>query len=417
MTSIKVILRDKATKEGMYPVVLRIIKDRKSKLISLGFECLKKDWDEENNQFKKSHQNHIQRNRLLLKYKDKALKIIDDFLMDEIDFTLNQFEEKFRGTEPNKITVLEFWDEVISDLIKSGKAGNAKALSETKKSLFSFYKKTSLMFKEITPAFLEKYEVYLRENNNSDGGVAFKMRELRSLYNRAMKKNVVEEKYYPFKVYKVSKLKVGNIKKALTREEVRLIENLDDLKHPNLVDAKRIFLFSYYCRGMNYFDIMMLKWSNVFSSRINYIRSKTKGRFSIEILQPVQQILEFYRKMPATTDYVFPILLKENMTATQIQNRKHKKLKKFNSDLKKIAEIVGIDKPLSSYVARHSYATNLKQLGVSTDVVSQSMGHKNVAITTAYLKDFEDDVIDRENEKLLQESLSSYNENQSRLAS
>lgn len=404
MASIKIILRDKATKEGMYPVVLRIIKDRKSKLISIGLECTKKDWDEENNQFKKTQANHIQRNRLLLKHKDRALKIIDEFSMEEVDFTLDQFEEKFRGLEPNKITVLEFWNDVISDLIKSGKAGNAKALNETKNSLFNFHKKNNLMFKEITPGFLEKYEVYLRENNNSDGGVAFKMRELRSIYNKALIKKVVDEKYYPFKVYKISKLKVGNIKKALSRDEIRLIENIDESKYPSLAEAKRIFMFSYYCRGINYFDIMQLKWSNISENRISYIRSKTKGRFSIEILPPVQEILSFYKNTFLDTGYVFPILLSENMTATQIQNRKHKKLKKFNSDLKKIAKIVGIDKPLSSYVARHSYATNLKQLGVSTDRISQSMGHKNLAITTAYLKDFEDDVIDRENEKLLQEA-------------
>ena len=401
MASIRIILRNKATKEGMFPVVMRIVKNRKSKLISLGLECLKKDWDEENNQFKKTHPNQLQRNRLLLKHKDRALKIIDEFLMDEIDFTLDQFEEKFRGIEPNKMTVLEFWNEIISDLTKSGKVGNAKALNETKTSLFNFHKKNNLMFKEITPAFLEKYEVYLRENNNTDGGVAFKMRELRSIYNRAIKKNVIDEKYYPFKTYKVSKLKVGNIKKALTREEIRLIENFDDTLYPNLSEAKRIFLFSYYCRGMNYFDIMMLKWSNISGDRINYIRSKTKGKFNISILKPVQEILDFYKDTLSTTDYVFPILLSKDLTATQIQNRKHKKLQRFNSDLKKIAEIVGIDKPLSSYVARHSYATNLKQLGVSTDIVSQSMGHTNVAITTAYLKDFEDDVIDKENEKLL----------------
>lgn len=401
MASIRIILRNKATKEGMFPVVMRIVKNRKSKLISLGLECLKKDWDEENNQFKKTHPNQLQRNRLLLKHKDRALKIIDEFLMDEIDFTLDQFEDKFRGIEPNKMTVLEFWNEIISDLTKSGKVGNAKALNETKTSLFNFHKKNNLMFKEITPAFLEKYEVYLRENNNTDGGVAFKMRELRSIYNRAIKKNVIDEKYYPFKTYKVSKLKVGNIKKALTREEVRLIENFDDTQYPNLGEAKRIFLFSYYCRGMNYFDIMMLKWSNISGDRINYIRSKTKGKFNISILKPVKEILDFYKNTLSATDYVFPILLSKNLTAIQIQNRKHKKLQRFNSDLKKIAEIVGIDKPLSSYVARHSYATNLKQLGVSTDIVSQSMGHTNVAITTAYLKDFEDDVIDKENEKLL----------------
>lgn len=405
MASIKIILRDKPTKDGLYPVILRITKNRKSKLISLGLECLKKDWDEVNAQFKRTHFNQIQRNILISKHFYRALKILDDFSIEEVDFTLDQFEEKFRGIEPNKTTVLEFWNEVISDLIKSGKAGNAKALNETKNSLFSFYKKHNLMFKEITPGFLEKYEVYLRQNNNSDGGVAFKMRELRSIYNKALIKKVVDEKHYPFKVYKISKLKVGNIKKALTRDEIRLIENIDESKYPSLADAKRIFMFSYYCRGINYFDIMQLKWSNISENRISYIRSKTKGRFSIEILPPVQEILSYYKNTFLDTGYVFPILLSENMTATQIQNRKHKKLKKFNNDLKKIAKIVGINKPLSSYVARHSYATNLKQLGVSTDRISQSMGHKNLAITTAYLKDFEDEVIDRENEKLLQESI------------
>lgn len=409
MASIKIILRDKPTKDGLYPVILRITKNRKSKLISLGLECLKKDWDEVNAQFKKAHFNQIQRNILLSKHFYRALKILDDFSIEEVDFTLDQFEEKFRGIEPNKITVLEFWNDVISDLIKSGKAGNAKALNETKNSLFSFHKKQNLMFKEITPGFLEKYEVYLRENNNSDGGVAFKMRELRSIYNKALVKKVVDEKYYPFKVYKISKLKVGNIKKALSRDEIRLIENIDESKYPSLAEAKRIFMFSYYCRGINYFDIMQLKWSDISENRISYIRSKTKGRFSIEILPPVQEILSYYKNTFLDTGYVFPILLSENMTATQIQNRKHKKLKKFNNDLKKIAKIVGINKPLSSYVARHSYATNLKQLGVSTDRISQSMGHKNLAITTAYLKDFEDEVIDRENEKLLQEIIVNYN--------
>lgn len=92
----------------------------------------------------------------------------------------------------------------------------------------------------------------------------------------------------------------------------------------------------------------------------------------------------------------------------QIENRKSKKLKRFNNDLKKIAEIVGIDKPLTSYVARHSFATNLKELGVSTDVISQSMGHQNVSITTAYLKDFDNEVIDDANERLLMEPIPIY---------
>jgi hypothetical protein len=122
-------------------------------------------------------------------------------------------------------------------------------------------------------------------------------------------------------------------------------------------------------------------------------------------------ILSYYKKAKSNTGYVFPILLHDNLTPIQVENRKAKKLKRFNSDLKKIAEIVGINKTLTSYVARHSYATNLKQIGVSTDLISQSMGHQNIAITSAYLKDFDDDVIDDANEKLLMEPLSIYYSN------
>jgi integrase len=409
MANIKFLLRNKPTNEGLYPVVLRVTKNRKSKIISLSFKCNQSDWDEVNLQFKKTFPNHTQSNLVLAKLREKALKIVNDFELEENDFTLDMFEEKFRGIELNKTTVLNFFEEIITDLIKSGKVGNAKAIKETKSSFFDFCKKKTIMFKEITPALLDKYEVYLREKNNSDGGVAFKMRELRAVYNKAIKKNIVEEKHYPFKVYKISKLKVGNIKKALSREEIALIQNLDESKYPNLVEAKRLFMFSYYTRGINYMDLSLLKWSNISGDKIQYIRSKTKGVFSFKLLPPAIEILDYYKTTFKGTNYVFPILLRENMTPTQIQNRKHKKLKKINSDLKKIAEILGLDKSISFYTARHSYATNLKYLGVSVEKISQSMGHKNVAITMSYLKAFNDEDIDAENEKLLFEVQPKYN--------
>lgn len=85
----------------------------------------------------------------------------------------------------------------------------------------------------------------------------------------------------------------------------------------------------------------------------------------------------------------------------QIENRKQKTLKKFNKELKELAKVAKVAKNVTSYVIRHSYATNLKQLGVSIEKISQSMGHSSVEITNSYLKDFETDEIDIENEKLL----------------
>ncbi|UFH36071.1 site-specific integrase [Flavobacterium acetivorans] len=408
MATIKIVLRDKPNREGLYPIVFKITKERKTKIITLGIDCLKKDWDEKSSQFKKSYPNYLQRNRVLLNFKQKALTIIDGFNLEEIDFTLNQFEEKLRGKEQSKITVLEFWLEKINDLNLAGRTGSARAHQDTKNSFFKFHKNQKVLFREVTVEVLDKYETHLRANGSNDGGIGVRMRELRALYNEAIRRGVVLEKYYPFKVYKVSKLKGKGFKKALTRDEVKKIENLDENKYPHLLEAKYLFVFSYYTRGMNFYDMMKLTWDNIDNDKIIYTRSKTKGKFIVKILEPVQEILNFYKTVNTLTGYVFPILLKEGLTPIQIEYRKFKKLKQFNSDLKKIAEIVGIDKPVTSYVARHSFATNLKELGISTDIISQSMGHHNVSITTAYLKDFDNNIIDDANEKLLQEPISIY---------
>jgi integrase/recombinase XerD len=405
MASIKILLRNKPNKEGRYPVVLKIIKDRKIKVITLGINCLEKDWDKTNGQFKKSEKNYMQRNRALLKKKEEALKIIDDFFLEGTDFTLNQFEAKFRGRKSSKVTVSEFWIEKISDLNRAGRTGNARAYKDVYNSFLKFYPNKSLVFREITPTLLDKYETYLRSNKNTDGGIGVKMRELRALFNDAIKKGVVDEKYYPFKIYKVSRLKGKGIKKALTRGEMKLMESIDTDKHPHLLDTKNYMVFSYYMGGMNFVDMMKLRRQNVQRDRISYIRSKTKGRFNVKMLEPVKQIISYYKAQNGHTNYVFPILLKENLTPMQIENRKHKTLSKFNKQLQEIAKIQGIEQNVTSYVIRHSFATNLKFAGISTDLIGESMGHNDVSITQAYLKEFESDIIDDAMKKLLEEPI------------
>ncbi len=403
MATINITLRKTANKQGEYPLVLRITKNRKSKLITLKLTCKLKDWDDKKNEFKRSYPNVSQRNRVLLQLKDKALKIIDEFHLDDIDFTLNQFEDKFRGKASNKITVSEFWLEKIDDLNKAGRTGNARAYKDTYTSFFKYYTDKKLLFRELNPTLLEKYETALRSNKNTDGGIALKMREIRALFNNAIKRGVVDEKYYPFKAYKISKFKKGSNKKALTRNEFKKLESIDKYTNPNLIDSINYMVFSYYTGGMNFIDMLKLEWKNISGNRINYIRSKTKGSFSIEILEPAKKILEYYKNLNRNSKYVFPILLNENSTPQQIENRKLTALDKFNKDLQKIAQIQGVQKHVTSYTIRHSFATNLKFAGVSTDVISDAMGHKSLEITNSYLKKHTNETIDSEMKKLLQE--------------
>lgn len=398
--SVKLIMKNKPRSDNTFPIMLQIIKDGRVKLISTGISCLENEWD--GKELKKSHSNYQKRNLILANIKSRALKIIDEFVSDEIDFTLIDFEVKFSGDKINsKITVYEHFQATITLMNTSGRTGNSRSFKDTCNSFFSFHQDKDLSFKNLNVGLLEKYEAHLRGRNNQDSGIAFRMRSIRAIYNSAIRNGIVKAEYYPFDKYKISKLKGKGQKRALSRAEIKKILDVDLSERPDLINTKNYFIFSYFSRGINFVDMMKLKNENVQGKNIEYIRSKTKGRFIIKILPPVQVILDYYAVNNSMTDYIFPILLKNDLTPMQIENRKHKTLSKFNRDLKELAILAGVNKNVTSYVIRHSFATNLKQLGVATDLISESMGHTNLDITNSYLKGFENEEIDDANEKLL----------------
>lgn len=397
--TINIILRKKIRKDGKYPIALRITKNKKSKYITLNMYCLESEFI--NGQLKKSIPNFRKKNQILLKQKTKALGIIDDYVLEGVDFTLDDFETKFRGVNTNhEANAIGFFNEIIDEMIRSGRIGNANAYKETKESLVKFSGDT-IYFKNMTPAFLEKFEVFLRERGNKNGGIAFKMREVRALLNKAINRGIISQESYPFKAYKISKLRLTKNKRALRLDEFKRIRDLDLAEHSHLLEAHNYFLFSFYTRGMNFADMMMLKWSDIQNGRIYYTRLKTKGQFNIEIVEKVQFILDFYKAQNRTTGYVFPIILRTNLTPQQLANRRHKVISRINKKLKEIGELAKIDTPITSYVARHSFATILKQIGTSTDVISELMGHSDVQITMTYLKEFDKEHLDNENRKLM----------------
>lgn len=403
MATIKITQRAKVLANGEYPIFLRFTKDRKTKFISLKLSCDLSQWNETKSEFRKNYPNYKQMNSVLTEIRNRAEKIISDHLAKGEDIALDEFEGLFLNFKGDKkISVKEFWDEHVDDLNKSGRTGNAKFYKFSKNSFFKFLENKNIYFKDITPTLLSKYEVYLRTNNNIDTGVSAKMRAIRAIYNDAIKKGCASKEYYPFTEYKISKLKATSNKRALSIVDVHKVINLDMAEYPTLIDSRNYFVFSYYTRGMNFSDMMKLRWENIVDDKIIYVRSKTKARFIIKMLEPVQQIVEYYRNQNRATKYVFPIVLKENSTPMELEYRKERTIKKYNKDLKEIASICKIDGKITSYVARHSFATNLKQSGVSTDIISEAMGHQNLSITQVYLKELENDVIDSAMEVLLQ---------------
>lgn len=351
----------------------------------------------------KKRSDYLKDNNALSSIKKRALGIFTKYEDESKLLTLDDFETEFRvTTNPEAKNIYNFWNEIIQEMIDAGRTGNARANKETLNSIMLFQQKKPLYFKNVRPEFLYKYEVFLRSRGGTDGGIGVRMRALRALINRAIERKIMKKEDYPFSSYKISKLKGKAVKKAISISQINSIKNLDLSKNPELINSRNYFMFSFYTRGMNFADMMKLEWTAINDDKIYYTRSKTNVNFTIGILAPVKKILDYFHSKHNGTKYIFPILLHNKLNPTQIENRKKKTIKKYNKDLKIIARMCNIDKTLTSYVARHSYASCLKEKGVATDIISESMGHQNIAITQAYLKDFDNSVLDDASAKLLE---------------
>lgn len=404
MASIKILLRtNNILSNGEHPIVLRIIKDRKSRFIFTKYSCSKNSWDFKENKPNKKHPNRVALELFIEKQKMEANKIILSHDNEGTGYTTESFKKEFKGTS-KKTTVLVFLDRIIKDLEKQGKIGNANIYKDCKRALKKFRKDQDLFFSDIDFSFLKRFEQSFFERGISSNTVSVYMRTIRAVFNKAMSEKYVKKDLYPFDDYKISKLSTETAKRALTKNQIDKIISFKIEEWTILKDAKHYFLFSYYTRGMNFTDMAFLKWEDINENRMRYVRAKTKKMYNISLLDPALEILKFYKPFTGEkkTDYVFPILNKEkHKTPQQIANRIKKVTKMVNENLKVIAEKTNLDFHLTTYVARHSYATILKKKGVSTSMISESLGHVDEKTTQIYLESFSNDVLDEANKMIL----------------
>lgn len=405
MSSTKIILYESKTlKNGEHPVLIRIIKDRKIKYISLGFSTVPTLWDDSQKSLLKGYNNFKKTNLIIHKKKLEIDGIILDFENENKNYTVDDVERKFLSSI-QKITVFQYCQEIIDRLIKTNRIGGATVKKDLLRTLKKFRKEKDLSFSEITYSFLVQYEEDFLQRGVSENSISVYMRELRSLMNMAIKEGFCKESDYPFKIYKISKLNNETQKRAISKEEMIKIINYEVESNSSLYHSKNYFLFSFYNVGMNFRDLAQLKWSNVLNNRIMYKRAKTGKQFDVKIQPRTQTILNFYSNdNENTNDYIFPILNAEIHKNTQsIIDRIKKINKRVNKDLKKIAVDVGIKAThsITHYVARHSWASIQKQNGIGTSVISESMGHDSEKTTIIYLQSFENEVLDDANENLI----------------
>lgn len=429
MSTVNVVLyTSKKYKDGSNPIMLRVIKNSQIKYFKIGdekFNILAKQWDKEFcllKRDKRLNPEHEKQNAYINKKKAEAQKIITDFEEKRIPWTLFMFEESFKN-EFRTENVSQFIDKRIEYLKSNKRYNSAKSLEETlvllKESNSNFEK---LLFPDINIVFIEAFEKFLRTSRNyKSTSIGIIMRGVRSILNEAINQNVGCKESYPFsniygarKVYQISKLVEKRTRKRYIPKEFLVKMHNTEFDELHLNWAKNLFLFSFFSSGINFKDMSELKKGNIKRSiregqndflYIEHLRSKTKAKIEIPITPKVFEILEWFDShYEKKKNYLLPIITNHKLTGEELNEHITSRRKRLNLHLKTIAIRLGFPdsiNDISSYFARHSYATSMLRNGISVEKISQALGHTDIKTTQTYLGGFNLNDIAEANDSLL----------------
>lgn len=395
--------KSKTLSNGESPLMLQIFLHGKRKYKSLGVSIDPKHWDFKKDRPKPGCPNGEFIQKIILDKVTSIHKSILQLNAEQTDLTLTRlFTEK--GVPSNRQTIGEFYLNLISQLQADGKTGNRKVYVGSYNSIKAYSKgNNELQFSDIDANWLSGYERWLRSKGNKETTISLMFRTLRSIYNKAVEAGCARKSDYPFDRYKISKFDVKTRKRAIAKADILKIMQLDvSGEKPSIKLSRDIFIFSYLTGGINFSDIANLKPLNICDGRITYLRQKTGKQINIQINDKAAEILNRYNSGVSQRGHLFPILdARMHKTAQQKQDRIHKCLSRTNKDLKYIAKMAGIDFNLSTYAARHSFATVLKNSGVNVAIISEALGHSDLTTTQIYLDSFENRQIDEVLKNLL----------------
>lgn len=382
MSSVKVILRKDKIKEGLAPLYLRTILNRKARYIRVeGVDIHPDDWDSKAQCVKKSKRvpNYVRLNNLIEVQKTKA----QNYILNVVDGTKRYNPDKLKSavTGKNGESFTAFANEYIGSLEKQGKYRMYKRMKSIMKKLHD-YAGRDLKFTDISVEFLKDYEMHLREDcNNATNTILGNYKMIRKLFNDAIREDVISQDIYPFRKYRF-RFEQPQID-YLTETELQAVEALELPVNTNIWHTRNMYVFACYAGGIRIGDLLVLKWENITDVHLKLTTQKTGAQIDLALPKRAKQILELYRPMAnGETDYVFPFM-KRNRTNNIIQSVESKN-SIVNAELKTIAKLAGINKRLHFHTSRHTFAVRALRRGLSIYELSRIMTHSSVKITEIY---------------------------------
>lgn len=396
MTSIKVLLNNyRESKDGYYPLVIQLLHKRRKRVIYTPYRLREENFEKKKAQVISRRGSKVLLAKEINEYLYTTLGylevVISNLQIQKPDYSVEDVVDSFKLSQ-NNISLENYFNKVINLQKDERRFGTANAYKSTLMCICKFSKDfRHIHFEDITVKWVNDFYSYLHKSMLSVNSINFYFRIFRAVYNKALSEGIPG-------VNPSSPFKHISLKSAVTAK--RAIDTLDisaiaKSKFPNnqqLEFTRDLFLFSFFCRGMPFVDMFLLKKSDISNNVIYYYRRKTKQPLQIKIITPLQKIIDRYF---SETEYVLPLMDPE---AGPPYKQYRSCLRRYNNDLKKISCLLNLNSLLTSYVARHSWATMAKKSGIPVSVISEGLGHKSEKITYTYLASLDPEVIDSANE-------------------
>lgn len=378
------------------PIFLQLICNRRVKRIVLELQVSEKEWQQETQTVSIPPNTENKRIAELMQIREtlgkemKTVEAITQNLCEKADCSVEKIVQKYR--ESKQYT---FWLAYIRQAIKKKQTERSAATARNYQSACNAFLKflggQDLPIDNVDEALLEKFGKYLLDKGISRNTIASYFRNLKAVWNMAVKDHIIEAQPSPFRNISTSIEKTE--KRAISEKYIRKLETLDLKNAPGLTLARDLFLFCFLVRGMTFVDLAYLTPANIQGKYLIYVRRKTGQKLKVELLPAMLKIIRKYQ----TPDqyYLFPILKNKEVSWKEYDSA----LRLQNKRLKILGDQIGIH--LSTYVARHSWASIAKQKGIPEEVISDCMGHTSVRTTRIYICSLDNSKLDKANRKVI----------------
>ena len=397
MASIKVKFRPSTVADHEGTIYYQIIHERKVRQLLSDYKVFPDEWDESRSMVtttqKSERKSFILSIRERIRWDVERLTKIDRKLdANGLSYTADDVIDEF-NRYADEYSLFNYMESIIAKLKQNGKIRTSETYKSTLNSFKKFREDEDIMLDCLTSKIMEAYEAWHHKRGVAPNTISFYTRILRAVYNRAVEDDIIENRNPFRKVYTgVDK----TVKRALPLPVIKKIKALDLSLNASLDFARDMFLMSFFLRGMSFIDMAFLKKTDLKNGYVTYRRRKTGQQLIIEWTKEMQMILDKYPENES--EYLLPIIRNPGTNERcTYRNMGYN----INHNLKKIAKMVGVQIPLTLYVARHSWASAAKAKGIPLSVISEGMGHDSETTTQIYLASLDTSVVDRANSLIL----------------